>query len=90
MKSPALVFTPSSRMAWAEPGAGIITLECFTTSVKFAGAIKRNLHVFITRMRPPAQQPESCPNPARPCSTGSCAVNVWQHRGHQIDSSLES
>lgn len=30
--------------------SGIITLECFTTSVEFALAIKCNLHVFIRRM----------------------------------------
>jgi len=79
MKSPMLVFTPHlykrggtrGMEMWMGVGS-IITLECFTTSVKFAVAIKCNLHVFITS------------------STQLADVLSMEHRGHQIDSSLES
>lgn len=42
-------------------GPGIITVECFTTSVKFASAIKCNLHVFITSMGRQDTQAASLP-----------------------------
>lgn len=48
-------------------GLGIITVECFTTSVKFASAIKCNLHVFITSMGRQDTQAASLP-PSLPLS----------------------